>query len=132
MSNPADDTATTGAGRAVDEALTDQPPEREHPYREECGRLIYEKPTRYGPVYVRLCNFTARIVAETVDADQRRWLEMVAWLKGRTISFEIPAAQFASVRWVGEQLGVKAIVEPGRSTRAHLRAAIQHLSEPAT
>jgi hypothetical protein len=40
----------------------------------------------------------------------------------------IPAAEFDSMRWIAKQWGPEFIIQAGRATADHFRAAIQHLS----
>jgi hypothetical protein len=47
---------------------------------------------------------------------------------GQEYSIEVPAERFASMFWVTEELGPKAVVTAGMGTRDRLREAIQRLS----
>jgi hypothetical protein len=100
-------------------------------YRATRHGLIWSKPTREGPTDVHLSNFTATISAEITEDDgveTRLRFTLTAQLQGKTHRFEIPAAQFAGMRWVTEHLGATAIVMPGMTLKDHTRAAIQILS----
>ncbi|HXM55234.1 MAG TPA: DUF3854 domain-containing protein, partial [Candidatus Dormibacteraeota bacterium] len=124
--------ATPALPRSERSQRADTDDEDPHPYREEFGRLYYEKPTRDGSVLVPLCNFTARIVAEVVEDDgveERRHYQMTAQLKRRKVAFEISEALFATMSWVPKYLGAKAIVQVGLSSREHVHNAIQCLSD---
>jgi uncharacterized protein DUF927 len=71
-------------------------------------------------------------VADVIHDDgqeRHRHFELEATLKDCVRTFDVPASQFASMRWVEEQLGAKGIVYPGSSVRDHARVAIQSLSE---
>lgn len=102
------------------------------PYRITEAGLIYIKSTSEGLVPVPLTNFTARIVGEVRRDDgveTERSFEIAAHHRGREHRFEVGSAEFPTMRWVTEQLGATAIVNAGRGTRDHARAAIQHLSD---
>jgi hypothetical protein len=80
---------------------------------------------------VLLTNFTAAITAEIIEddgAETRLRFAITAQRQGETSCFEIPAAQFAGMSWVTEQLGARAIVMPGMTLKDHARTAIQLLS----
>src|SRR5207244_11515229 len=54
--------------------------------------------------------------------------EMEAHLNGRCKRFTVTADAFATMAWVPEHLGARAIVYPGFGLRDHARAAMQILS----
>jgi hypothetical protein len=100
-------------------------------YIESAEGLFWMKTTGMGTHPVKLANFRARIVGEIKEDDgveTRRNYEMEVNLQGDTQRFAIPEGNFASMSWVGEHLGAKAIVAPGFGLRDHTRAAIQELS----
>lgn len=86
--------------------------------------------TASGPRLIRLSNFRARIVAETIvddGAEEQRHYELEAIVTGGTVTLRVPASEFGRMGWV-HQLGARAIVLPGPGTRDALRAAIQTYS----
>jgi hypothetical protein len=75
------------------------------PYFEAGGAFHLGKTTRYGPVAVALCNFTARIAEEVVHDDgveQMRRLALEGALADGTPlpRCEVPAGEFAGMGWV--------------------------------
>lgn len=83
---------------------------------------------------VRLTNFVARIVASTeVDdgAEVQRRFHIEANVAGRKRTASISAAEFSRMDWIVPELGPSAIIEAGRGTKDHARAAIQSVSSPA-
>jgi hypothetical protein len=102
------------------------------PYGETDTGLVWKKRTNDGVVPVPLANFTARIVADTVEddgAETRRVFTVEARLSGQTRRFDVPAEQFATMNWPAAHLGARAILYPGQGVREHARTAIQTLSE---
>ena len=87
------------------------------------------------PEEISLCNFTARIVRETVEddgLDVQRKLTLTGEQGGRPfqcppITFE----EFAAMNWPAKYGGSHCIAEPGNGKRDTLRAAIQTLSHAA-
>jgi hypothetical protein len=78
-----------------------------------------------------LANFTARIVAEIRRDDgveSTREFEIEARLGGQTRRLVVAAAQFASMKWVAEQLGARAVLAAGMGIKDQVREAIQLLS----
>jgi hypothetical protein len=101
------------------------------PYRATPHGLVWDKPTKEGTADVLLTNFTATITAEITEddgAETQLRFALAAQLKGKAYYLEIPAAQFAGMRWVTAHLGATAIVMPGMTLKDHARAAIQLLS----
>jgi hypothetical protein len=83
------------------------------------------------PIKLPLANFTARIVAEIRrddGVDSAREFEIEACLGGQTRRLVIAAAQFASMKWVTEHLGVRAVIAAGMGIKDQVREAIQLLS----
>src|SRR6202007_2448965 len=81
----------------------------------------------------RLANFRASIVAEIRrddGVDSAREFEIEARLGGRTWRLVVAATQFASMKWVTEQLGARAIIAAGMGIKVQVREAIQLLSAP--
>lgn len=82
----------------------------------------------------RLTNFVARIAASTeVDdgAEVQRRFHIEARVAGRKRTASISAAEFSRMDWIVPELGPSAIIEAGRGTKDHARAAIQSVSAPA-
>lgn len=93
--------------------------------------LVWSRQTASGPVTVKLTNFEARIAAEVLEddgAEVRRRFEIETSLNGAPRRFIVGAEAFASMGWVMEQLGARALVYPGFGLRDHARAAMQILS----
>lgn len=99
--------------------------------------FVKEREGRDGEVEImttRLTNFVARIIASTeVDdgAEIQRRLDIEAFVAGRKRTAAITAGDFTRMDWVVPELGPSAIVEAGRGTKDHARAAIQAVSDPA-
>lgn len=95
------------------------------------GRTIYYK-TRGDEVSEEtLANFTAQIVEVVIEddgAEQTQFYKVEAVVAGVTREVTVAAESFASLAWVTEQLGPRAILSPGFGTRDRMRAAIQSLS----
>lgn len=98
------------------------------------GRTAHRFYDRAGNEVVNvLSNFDARITAEIVDDDgsmqERRFLIDGKLADGGDLpQVEVLAGEFASMGWVLEQWGARALIEAGGSTKDHLRTAIQLLS----
>lgn len=116
---------STGAGRAS-----------WYEARETGLDLVSMREGRDGePTYseTRLTNFSARITASTeVDdgSEVERRLDLEATVAGRTRVCSISASEFLRMDWVVPELGPAAVLEAGRGTKDHARAAIQSVSEP--
>ena len=83
------------------------------------------------PIKLPLANFTARITAEIRrddGVDSTREFEIEARLGGQTHRLVVAAAQFASLKWVTEQLGARAVMAAGMGIKDQVREAIQLLS----
>ena len=93
------------AGNSMEELLSlattelREPPREEEdeelptPYQETSRGLVWEKPTKEGPVPTQLTNFTARITGDVVEDDgavQSRRFEIAANLHGRHSVFDVP------------------------------------------
>ncbi len=79
------------------------------------------------PIKLPLANFTARIVTEIRrddGVDITREFEIEARLGGRTHRLVVAAAQFASLKWVTEQLGARAVMAAGMGIKDQVREAI--------
>jgi hypothetical protein len=98
----------------------------------ERGGITYMKPNSDGSVNeVVLTNFSARITADITEddgAELARSFDIEVTLNGSITLVHIPAKEFQEMRWVIEQLGGAAIINPGHGLRDHTRAAIQYLS----
>ena len=84
------------------------------------------------PITLPLANFTARITAEIRrddGVDTTREFEIEACLGGQTRRLVVAAAQFASLKWVTEHLGARAVIAAGMGIKDQVREAIQLLSE---
>lgn len=109
-----------------------------HPYRFTATGIGRAVETDLGEGRTRtiiqpLANFQARIEADLTRDDgveQARVFQLVGALGGQERRFSVPAREFSGLAWAVEHLGARAIVEPGNTARDHVRAAIQHLSEP--
>ncbi|HEY7155026.1 MAG TPA: DUF3854 domain-containing protein [Gemmataceae bacterium] len=102
-------------------------------YKVSVGRIVHLRPTKDGPVEAPLCNFSARIVAQTtVDDGAERSMRLAVEGQlhdGTQLSrVEIPAEDFARMEWVVPSWGTRAVVNAGRATADHLRCALQLLS----
>ena len=98
-------------------------------YQVIAGRMVYNKPTKDGPIPVYLSNFVAKIVSDIERDDgveTTREYELVVTLRRETKRFPIAAADFLSLRWVDDKLGAGAVVEPNQNQR--LVAAIKAMS----
>jgi hypothetical protein len=101
------------------------------PYFIHQGGLWRRMQTGQGPVEVPLTNFTAVIAGEVVRDDgveTVRQLEIAASVRGQSVRFAVPAAEFAGMAWAARELGGRAHVFPGQGTKDHARFAIQVLS----
>ena len=99
-------------------------------YQEWEGALVRVDAERGSrPRYTPLTNFTARIASDIVldDGEEgRREFALEASLRGETVNFRVPVAEFGRMNWVLRRLGPQAIVYPGQSQ--HARTAIQAIS----
>lgn len=87
--------------------------------------------TDEGPVHQPITNFSVQIVSETVytrQQDTHRELEIVATVRGKSLTVEVPAEEFERMSWVIPKLGAEAIIYPGYGAKDEARAAIQTLS----
>jgi hypothetical protein len=99
----------------------------------ESGLVRQQADKKKGDVVATypLTNFNARIVSDLErddGAEKARAFEITSRLDGRSITFTVPVAQFAGMRWATEHLGAEAVVYAGQGTADHTRAAIQLLS----
>src|SRR6202048_5106538 len=96
------------------------------------GLFLLKSSGRGAPLLtVPLANFTARITAEIRRDDgvaATREFEIEACLGGQTRRLVIAAAQFASMKWVPEHLGARAVMAAGMGIKDQVREAIQLLS----
>lgn len=109
-------------------------PENDPEYRDAHGYIEWRRGYEDNkPVYVRLCNFTARIIAQKWLDDgvevTRTFAVEVTLITGQKQSVDVPAARFAAMGWVTEHCGANAIVEPGNGRAQRLAVAIQRLSQ---
>jgi Domain of unknown function (DUF3854)/Domain of unknown function (DUF927) len=109
--------------------------ERKIPYEATNQGIVWFKGTKDGVAQIPLTNFTAKIIADTVEDDgveTRRTFGLEARLNGSTRRFTIPAEHFAGMSWATEHLGAEAMMYPGMMLRDHARAAVQLLSQGIT
>lgn len=93
---------------------------------------FWNKPTKDGPKVVRLANFSARIVRQSLLDDgleSELHYELEVSLNGSQRSVSVSAAAFGAMGWTQSDLGARAIVEPGFTLKDRLRTAIQKLSD---
>ena len=105
----------------------------------EPGRVMMDSPTAQGPKRTTLANFSAPIVAHTLeldapDARPRGTYTLSVVLEGSETPREVDveAERFARMEWVETALGPRAVVAPGKGARDNLRAALGYLSSPVT
>jgi hypothetical protein len=100
------------------------------PYRINNGGIEQIKESSSGVSVVPLTNFIARIIKETSLDDgtgnTRRIFTIESEFDGETKTFDVSASQFSSLRWVVQNIGLGAIVYPGRQD--HAEVAIRLLS----
>jgi Domain of unknown function (DUF3854)/Domain of unknown function (DUF927) len=124
------------AGHSIDDVVAlatpklKSPPqdEPESPYKISDDGILWRRQTRDGTVDVPLTNFPAEIVADVVIDDgveQSREFSIQARVRGRDITLNIPAAEYAGMAWVTQYLGADALMFPGQSLKDHARFAIQ-------
>lgn len=109
--------------------VIDQP---DYPYAATPKGLVWYKEAYDQITPVPLCTFNATIVGEVLEDDgveSKRLLEIEAVLHGKTHRFSVPISEFSSMNWPIEQMGSRAVIFPGFSTKDRVRAAIQLLSE---
>src|SRR5205807_299305 len=129
------ETAVRHASEHEQGSCLDRPDGREAScgrYRATPAGLLWNRPTKDGPVEQVLTNFTARIVTDAVEddgAEARRRFEIEAQLYGVRKRFYVAAEAFAGMGWAAEHLGARAIVYPGLGVRDQARAAVQLLSD---
>lgn len=105
----------------------------------EPGRVVMESMTNQGLKRVELANFSAPIVAHTLELDApeakpRGTYTLSVVLDGGDTPREVDveAERFARMEWVEPVLGPRAVVAPGKGARDNLRAALGYLSSPVT
>src|SRR5262249_35205239 len=109
------------------------PPDAAGQYRVSGGRIVRDVLTKDGPVEVPLATWEGRIVGEVIrDDGAERSLTLAiegALSNGTPLPrVEIPADEFAFMRWPVERWGTRAVVLAGVATTDHLRCAVQLLS----
>jgi 5S rRNA maturation endonuclease (ribonuclease M5) len=93
--------------------------------------IVWNKPTKDGPVPTPLTNFTAQIVAQIERDDGAeivRNYEIEAKLKAKPFHFSITASEYSSFNWVDRELGAESLVYPGYNIKDNARAGIKVLS----
>jgi hypothetical protein len=101
----------------------------EIPYKETASGFLLYKESISGLIPTRLTNFIAHIINELeVDdgSEVKRLLTIEAEIDNLIRTFDVSSAQFTSMRWILENMGVGAVVYPGKED--HARCAIQLLS----
>ncbi|TAK22966.1 MAG: hypothetical protein EPO40_27205 [Myxococcaceae bacterium] len=105
----------------------------------EPGRVVMDAPTSQGTKRTTLANFSAPIVAHTLeldapDAKPRGTYTLSVVMEGSETPREVDveAERFARMEWVETALGPRAVVAPGKGARDNLRAALGYLSSPVT
>jgi hypothetical protein len=110
------------------------PPDIASCYRISAGRIVRDSPTKEGgTAETPLALFCARIVEQTVHDDgTERHVRLAlqgALADGTPLArAEIPAEEYAFMRWPVGLWGPRAVVLAGAATADHLRVAIQLLS----
>jgi hypothetical protein len=98
-------------------------------YRHQGGRTIRTVIVKEEAVDVVLGDFTAKIVAETIQDDGveriRVYTLAIELPNGTSTTIEVAATKFHAMEWIGE-LPVKAIIRVG--AKDHIRCATQMLS----
>lgn len=92
---------------------------------EDTGELVVAKK-------IKLANFTAKIVGETVTDDgaerTREFAVSVEQWQKPVQTAGVPVERFGALVWVVERFGPKCVIQAGGGKRDHLRCAIQELS----
>jgi hypothetical protein len=118
---------------AIARAAAAAPPGYTALYCEEGVVLCLSKVGKDGPVTTPLCTFTARIVEEIIHddgAEQTCRLAVQGALAGGAPlpRREVPAADFAGMRWGLPAWGTRAVLYAGVGAKEHVRCALQVLS----
>jgi hypothetical protein len=106
------------------------------PYGVESGCIVHYRQTKDAVVTDVLCNFAARIKEEIILDDGAETTQAFV-IEGRLESgnqlpaARVPVAKFATMSWVIDVWGRRAIVNAGPAAKDHLRVAIQKLSPDA-
>jgi hypothetical protein len=101
-----------------------------HNYEERNGGFYWVKRTDGDETRIKLSNVTVKIAEDlTIDdgSDYRRRTYMLESKRGRA---PVDAEKFPTLTWVEDIMGAKAVITPGPILKAHLVAAIKHLSKP--
>jgi len=102
------------------------------PYQFTDHGIIWNKLTKEGHIPTLLTNFTALIIADVQKddgAEDIRYIELEACVKGRKSTLTVKAKEFSAMHWVVEKLGPEAVLHAGFSVKDRTRAAIQLLSD---
>lgn len=121
-------TRRNGQAAKAEQSREDPTISKEDRYLQMADGLYRIKWLKDGPVLSRLTNFKAKIVGDLLLDDgvgTTRQFEIEATIKGQSNRFMVPAAEFAELRWVAEQVGAEAVMLPGNLARDHVRAGIQ-------
>ncbi len=87
--------------------------------------------TRTVTPYLKLANFTAKIIGETVTDDgvvQTREYKIEATQGSYSFVVDVPVDQFESLDWVISRMGARFIISAAKNAKNHLRCAIQEMS----
>jgi hypothetical protein len=131
--NPQPKSNTKPRRAVVNVPLDEAPALDRQPYYVQSNQLWMKKQGKEGPYPVALANFSAQIKEEVVRDDGAEALNFLS-IEGRAKNgahlqrVEVPATQFASLNWVLNSWGNRAVIFAGMGSRDHLRAAIQILS----
>ena len=99
-------------------------------YRISGGRIVRDAPTRDGFVEVPLATWNGRIVEE-VNRDDGAEQSVALRIEGALADgtplhrIDVPADEFAAMRWPVKRWGSRAVVLAGASVADHLRAGLQ-------
>jgi len=118
---------------AVREAIEAQ---TENVYRIENGVLCWEKPTQHGSITVPMCNFDCHIKEHVIKddgRDRKNFFRIVGTTRqGEPLSIiDVPTESFGSLKWVLEEWGLRAIIEPGQNIKDRLQHAVLLQSQEA-
>ena len=112
----------------------EQSPESSAMYLVLDGAICRKVATPTGENVVKLCNFTARIIEETLRDDGVE-TTTVFRIEGMLATGEplpliyVTALEFSTMTWVTRYWGCTAVVYAGATCREHVRCAIQIMSE---
>ena len=108
----------------------------ENVYLIEYGVLCWKKPTREGSVTVPMCNFNCHIhehVIKDNGQDRTNYFRIAGTTRqGDSLPMvDVKTENFGTMRWVLEEWGLRAIIEPGQNIKDRLQHAILLQSQSA-